>query len=493
MTTPNLNIDPRTVVWMIATLYLLIHGAIWSGLARYHNRLVSFWSASGMLSAVALYALGLRGEIDDLWIMSLGAFPLLLGIFGRQMVLRKMSQTYSRRWLSGQLVVNGTYVIVTVLMYQYGASDLWHLIWFYGFYTLNSLQYVDIGDALLAQGKTQGAHSIRRAGWVLCISSGIKAVSLWQGWSPVDFYGADPASIALYVSRFLGISLINVGFIQAFVGQIHEHRLQAERALAQEQERNQMLVQQEQVQRALLVEREELIRQLTLSHKSAGMGALVASFAHELNQPLAANSLHAEWLKQKYPDTSTPEGTVAEGIFSDTQRASDIIRKLRNLFRTGKGEFERIDLSALVQDVADILKIPAQEQGVRLRVDMTSKLDVFGDAVQIQQVMLNLLQNALHATGMVQDRPTWIQVIGEMQAGQAVVRVLDNGEGIPLELQDSVFNLFKTSKAEGMGVGLWLSRSIAQAHEGELTFDSLPGQQTVFTLRMPLLTAESVS
>ena len=471
---------------MIATLYLLIHGAIWSGLARYHNRLVALWSVSGMLSALALFALGLRGEISDLWVMCLGAFPLLLGIWGRQMALRKMAQSYNRKWLIQQMVANSIYVAVTVVMYVHGASDFWHLLWFYGFYTINSLQYVHVGNALLAQGKVAGAHAIKRAGWILCVSSAIKAVAIWKGWSPAEFYGDDPVSIMLYVSRFWGISLINVAFIQAFVGQIHEHRLQAERSLAKEQERSKLLLQQELVHRDMLNERDELIRQLTLSHKSAGMGALVASFAHELNQPLAANSLHAEWLKQKYPDESTPEGKVAHSIFSDTQRASDIIRKLRNLFRTGKAEYEHLDMSALVQEVADILKIPAQEKGVRLRVQLQANMHVLGDAVQLQQVMLNLLQNALQATSVVESRPTWIQVEGEVLDGFAVVRVLDNGIGIPLDQQSSVFNLFKTSKAEGMGVGLWLSRSIALGHEGELAFDSLPGQQTVFTLRIPL-------
>ena len=488
----NLDIDPRTIVWMIATLYLLIHGAIWSGLARYHNRLVAMWSASGMLSALALYALGLRGEISDLWVMCLGAFPLMLGIWGRQMALRKMSNSYNRKWLLEQLFVNGTYVAVTVAMFVYGAHDFWHLLWFYGFYALNSFQYVHIGNALLAQRKMPGARAIRRAGWILGVSSAFKALAIWKGWSPVEFYADDPASLLLYVSRFWGISLINVAFIQAFVGQIHDQRLQAERALVQEQERSRLILQQQQIQREMLSERDELIRQLTLSHKSAGMGALVASFAHELNQPLAANSLHAEWLKQKYPDESTPEGMVAKNIFSDTQRASDIIRKLRNLFRTGKGEYEPLDLAALVKDVADILKIPAREKGVRLSVHLQPGMWVLGDAVQLQQVMLNLLQNALQATSVVETRPTWIQIEGEMLDGFAVIRVLDNGIGIALDQQSSVFNLFKSSKAEGMGVGLWLSRSIAQAHDGELAFDSLPGQQTVFTLRIPLFSAPVV-
>ena len=487
----NLNIDARTVVWMIATLYLLIHGAIWSGLARYHNRLVALWSASGMLSALALYALGLRGEISDLWVMLLGVFPLMLGIWGRQMALRKMSHSYNRQWLFQQLLVNGAYVGVTVTMYVNDVADVWHLLWFYGFYTLNSLQYVQVGNAFLAQGKIPGAHAIRRAGWILCISSGVKTIAIWKGWSPVEFYADDPSSIMLYLSRFWAISLINVGFMQAFVGQIHEHRLQAEKALTQEQERTRMLQQQEQAQRALLSEREELIRQLTLSHKSAGMGALVASFAHELNQPLAANLLHAEWLKQKYSDESTPEGTVAYSLFSDTQRASDIIRKLRAMFRTGKGEFEQIDLTVLVQDVIDILKIPAQEQGIRLRAQLQPHLMILGDAVQLQQVLLNLLQNALHATAQVTQRPTWIHVEAKQEGQMVVVRVVDNGVGIAQDIQGSVFSLFKTTKADGMGIGLWLSRSIVQGHEGELVFDSLPDQQTVFTLRLPVLAMEA--
>lgn len=488
----NLDIDPRTIVWMIATLYLLIHGAIWSGLARYHNRLVALWSVSGMLSALGLYALGLRGEISDLWVMCLGAFPLMLGIWGRQLVLRKMSQSYNRKWLMQQLLANGSYVAVTVVMFANGVSDFWHLLWFYGFYAFNSLQYVQTGNALLAQGKIAGAHAIRRAGWILCVSSAIKALALWKGWSPEEFYGDDPASILLYISRFWGISLINVAFIQAFVGQIHEHRMHAERSLAKEQERSQLLREQEQVHREMLSERDELIRQLTLTHKSAGMGALVASIAHELNQPLAANSLHSEWLKQKCPDESTPEGMVAQSIFSDTQRASQIIRKLRNLFRTGKAEFEAIDLAGVAHDVTDILKIPAQEKGVRLRVQLQPDLYVLGDAVQLQQVMLNLLQNALQATSVVETRPTWIQVEGEALDGFVVIRVLDNGVGIALDQQSSVFSLFKTSKAEGMGVGLWLSRSIVLAHEGELAFDSLPGEQTVFTMRIPLLATQTV-
>jgi signal transduction histidine kinase len=162
------------------------------------------------------------------------------------------------------------------------------------------------------------------------------------------------------------------------------------------------------------------------------------------------------------------------------------------LFRTGKAEFEAIDLAGVVHDVTDILKIPAQEKGVRLRVQLQPDLHVLGDAVQLQQVMLNLLQNALQATSVVETRPTWIEVEGEVLDGFVVIRVLDNGVGIALDQQSSVFNLFKTSKAEGMGVGLWLSRSIVLAHEGELAFDSLPGEQTVFTMRIPFLGTQAV-
>jgi signal transduction histidine kinase len=246
---------------------------------------------------------------------------------------------------------------------------------------------------------------------------------------------------------------------------------------------------------ALLTEREEIIRQLTLSNKSAGMGALVASFAHELNQPLAANLLHAELVQFKLEEAqrekSMPDLDVLHkaivAIVHDTQRAADIIRKLRNLFRMGRGEYEVLELDVLVQDVLDLVQSQMKSANIVWTVKLDANLHLHGDATQLQQVILNLLNNAIDALRESGLPHPELHIRGQAAGPFLALEVEDNGPGIGPERADDVFSLFKTSKSQGMGVGLWLSRSIVEVHGGRLNFQSEPGRRTVFTLRLPLL------
>jgi signal transduction histidine kinase len=268
-----------------------------------------------------------------------------------------------------------------------------------------------------------------------------------------------------------------------------------EQQLAREQERAALALQHSQDLAVLLNEREEIIRQLTLSSKSAGMGALVASFAHELNQPLTANLLHAELLQAKLgaavrgqaPADLATLATVAECIVSDTQRAGEIIRKLRNLFRMSKGEYVPMDFDRLVLDVLDLVQSKMVQSNILLSTEFDPNFRLNGDATQLQQVVLNLLNNAIDAMIEAHPRYPLLRIRGKVSDGFLELDIEDNGKGIEPERQDDVFSLFKTSKSQGMGVGLWLSRSIVEMHGGRLTFTSEPGYRTVFTLRLPSL------
>jgi signal transduction histidine kinase len=177
--------------------------------------------------------------------------------------------------------------------------------------------------------------------------------------------------------------------------------------------------------------------------------------------------------------------TVAGHIVHDTQRASQIIRKLRNLFRMSRGEYVRMDFAQLVGDVLDIVKARLQEMGVRTDVHFDPGFELTGDATQLQQVVLNLISNAIDAMAELPKRPGLLTIRGRVTPGHLSLDIRDNGPGIPLEKQEEVFSLFKSSKSEGMGVGLWLSLSIVEAHQGTLTFRSEPGQGTEFTLSLP--------
>jgi len=231
------------------------------------------------------------------------------------------------------------------------------------------------------------------------------------------------------------------------------------------------------------------------------MGALVASFAHELNQPLAANLLHAELIQAKLEEAERHQSMphmdiltkVANAMVQDTQRAADIIRKLRNLFRMSRGEYTSLNLDELVQDVLELVRLKTKQADIALTVEFDANLRLLGDTTQLQQVILNLLNNAIDALIESGDVKPELRIRGKILGDHLALEVEDNGHGITPERADDVFNLFKTSKSQGMGVGLWLSRSIVEMHGGRLTFQSEPGRRTVFTLRLPLLSEASVA
>jgi signal transduction histidine kinase len=292
----------------------------------------------------------------------------------------------------------------------------------------------------------------------------------------------------LFLGEFVAISLLHVGFMQVVIGQTHNSQREDDQQSAREQERLRLLGKHQQDLQALLTEREEIIRQLTLSNKSAGMGALVASFAHELNQPLTATLIHAEWVGHQAQQSEVDLPLIQEVagfIVKDTQRAGEIIRKLRNLFRMGKGEFKRMDFALLVRDVLDMVQSKLQHEQIELFTHLESGLQLTGDATQLQQVVLNLINNAIDAMAGVQRQARRLQVVGEVDAHHVVLHIIDNGPGIPLDQQEGVFSLFKTSKSEGMGVGLWLSQSIVETHGGLLTFSTQLGLGCTFSLKLP--------
>jgi signal transduction histidine kinase len=241
----------------------------------------------------------------------------------------------------------------------------------------------------------------------------------------------------------------------------------------------------------LLSEREEIIRQLTLSNKSAGMGALVASIAHELNQPLTTIVLKTELIDIQLSRKTATDSTdhevrkLATLIQDDTRHAAAIIRTLRSLFSTGKGAFERMDLACLAHDVIQIVRARAEKCHIALDIDLRTPLPMTGDVTQLQQVLLNLLNNAIDALDDKQAADGVIRVQGVAEPGWVTLTIADNGSGIDPSQHEDVFSLFKTSKSQGMGVGLWLSKSIASSHRGHLTFESEAGQGATFSLRLP--------
>ena len=439
--------------------------------------------------------LGSRGWLSDDAVVVAGLFMMAAGNWGRQLALRSLAGPPSPVWVWSSVGVNAAFLALSYGLHFSGSPESTLILLFCAFYAVNSLEYYLSGRHISRTHATKGARSVMWAGLILAATLGIKTIAMLAGVGAEKLYEPSWDNILVFIGQFTGILVLCVGFLQIFVEQDHRLKVAMEQQLAREQERAALALRHANDLSALLTEREEIIRQLTLSNKSAGMGALVASFAHELNQPLTANLLHAELvlaqLDAAQREQSKPNleiiHNVVDAIVHDTQRAADIIRKLRNLFRMSRGEFVILKFDVLVHDVIDLVRSKMMSANIVWKVEMDPHLRLHGDATQLQQVILNLLNNAIDAlteSGRLQPE---LHIRAQASGEYLELEIEDNGLGIAPERADDVFSLFKTSKSLGMGVGLWLSRSIVEMHGGRLTFQSEPDRRTVFTLSLPLL------
>ena len=203
------------------------------------------------------------------------------------------------------------------------------------------------------------------------------------------------------------------------------------------------------------------------------MGELAASIAHEVNQPLAAivanGSACLRWLMGDSPNLGEARET-AQRIIRDGKRASDIISRIRGLVRKTDPEKTPLDINQAVREVINLTQSEAVGKGVALRTELASELPfVLGDRVQLQQVILNLVMNGIEAMNPVKDRPREMLIrSSEHESDKVLVAVQDSGVGIDAQHLEKIFDTFYTTKSQGMGMGLAISRSIVQNHGGQL-------------------------
>lgn len=212
-----------------------------------------------------------------------------------------------------------------------------------------------------------------------------------------------------------------------------------------------------------------------LAHASrlAAMGQLSSSIAHELNQPLAAMVSFAEaCLRLQEAGTATPEvlETALRQIADQGERAGDIVRRLRQFVRKGKVERAPVDVNGTVEEVLGLIGHELKNHDVDMRLDLERDLPpIWADSIQLQQVTLNLVRNAVEA---LRERDAGARRLAITTAraypGVIEVSVHDSGRGLPADAAERIFETFYTTKPDGMGMGLSISRSIVEAHGGRL-------------------------
>ena len=222
-------------------------------------------------------------------------------------------------------------------------------------------------------------------------------------------------------------------------------------------------------------ERERLRQALAdLAHvnRVTMMGELTASLAHEVNQPISAAVTNANtclrWLSRDQPDLEEAR-EAAMRIVKDGTRAADIISRIRMLFKKATPEQESLDVSEIIREMVVLLHNEATRYNISVRTDLATDLsEIMGDRVQLQQVLMNLIMNSIDAMKGVDGTRQLTIKSSRGDDEQLVVSVSDTGVGLPTHQADQIFDAFFTTKLDGTGMGLRISRSIVESHGGRL-------------------------
>ena len=238
---------------------------------------------------------------------------------------------------------------------------------------------------------------------------------------------------------------------------------------------------------------EEELRQahanLAHVHRVTAMGELTASLAHEVNQPIAAAVTDANtclrWLMRDQPDVEEAR-QAASRVVKDAVRASDIISRIRSLFKKGISQRELVDVNELIREMIVLLRSQATRYSISMRTELSEDLpQITGDRVQLQQVLMNLMINGIEAMKDVDGQRELAVKSQHAEDQQLMVSVNDTGVGLPSQHADQIFNAFFTTKPHGTGMGLRISRSIAESHGGRLWATENSPRGASFHLTLP--------
>lgn len=241
---------------------------------------------------------------------------------------------------------------------------------------------------------------------------------------------------------------------------------------------------------------QELQTELVHISRLTAMGEMASALAHEINQPLSAIANYLKGAKRLLDgradeDSKTVGGAIAKAA-EQALRAGQIIRRLRDFVARGESERRIESLSKLIEEANALALVGAKEHGVRVRLQIDRAQDlIFADKVQIQQVLLNLLRNAIEAVADHDRRELMIST--RLSADDMVeVSVADTGAGISADISAQLFQPFITTKAQGMGVGLSISRTIIEAHGGRIWTEPNPGGGAIFKFTLRAATKEDI-
>jgi two-component system sensor kinase FixL len=230
--------------------------------------------------------------------------------------------------------------------------------------------------------------------------------------------------------------------------------------------------------------------QADLAHVSrvTTMGELTVSLAHEVNQPIGAAVTDANtclrWLTREPPDLQEAR-EAASRVAKDATRAAEIVSRIRRLFEKSTAQWELIDVNEVLQEMSILLRSELTRYPISVRMALSDLPQVMGDRVQLQQVFMNLMLNGIDAMKEMNEGGELTITSRCDEEGQVLISVSDTGVGLPPKQVDKIFNAFFTTKPQGTGMGLSISRSIVESHRGRLWAADNSPRGAIFYIGLP--------
>jgi signal transduction histidine kinase len=451
----------------MATYYvqsLFIFFAIFSllsGLAAsfYFARLDSsarYWVVAALIGGVIHLATVFRDDLPPLW-----SYSVPIGLGGTSFVLMGLgiARLYDKgpQWRSLIGLGAGTLVFIAVMEWaRVHAGPKVTLLLSGGLFGLTSLWGAYFAHVHYQRSKNQFSMHMR---WVM-VSLGLFHLMRTQGavtgWG-VNTFGQDAWTYGIWTAAFVMGMLRYFAYVAIRIQEQAEERLKVVTALAREEEGR------------------RLGARLAHQDRQHSLGVMSASFAHELNQPLASILNYAELLQEQLKDGNLERHTsqrVVEDIISNSVRAGDIIRRIRHFIQPAAVKKGLIDLRGVINEVCALVEPEARRADIDVVKPTlpSTPIWVLGDSVQLSQVLFNVVRNAMESVAKVQDRRIFLDIRQENR--DIWLEVQDTGPGLSKVAAEQAGDPFYTTKISGLGMGLSISKTILAQFDGRLSLEN---------------------
>ena len=457
-----------TVYLFLSFIFILMPVAIWIALNNQRSRSIIWWCAGGELFAISLLLVGLRPVVPT-WLSytvanGLTWFAVSMQAIALSLVLKQTRPSFS-------IIALG--VLAWLGVFEYFRLVLENSYLRFGW----ALLYVVLAFVYIAYLSAQMSvmYALRNAR-SLSVIYGVGACLVAVRMIRMAFGYTEPDAVAQGVDSFL---LVFSGVVVSVLGSFAFVGLFIERAVKRE-----MLATEERVRQE---ESARLGEQISQLERQRTIGAMSYSFAHELSQPLTAILMDTHAIKSSLSVVPLDVNDIKESI-EDVERSANrtvqLVDRIRSFIRPTQGDYEEVDMQLLVHDVQHLLSHEIRVHNVQFEWDFDeSPCLVYGDKIQLSQIVLNVYRNAIQAMAGGHERKISVSLAREDQ--RIVLHVHDSGTGLDDVVKDHVGQPFVTTKREGLGVGLSISKTIAEMHSGSLTITNAVGGGALVELNLP--------